>query len=118
MAWPFRKKASSQGNELDKMVLDQLRKAGSDLSQPHEVDNFLYFADQASAQQAADRLAPSSKTVQTSPAAQGQGWLTKAVVVVVPTTTNIAQMRIQMEAVAQASRGDYDGWGAPIVPTS
>jgi len=67
------------------MVLDQLKKAGSDLSQPHEIDNYIYFADQASAQEAANRLAASSKEVTANPAAQGSGWVTKA-----------------------------DGWGAPI----
>ncbi len=29
----------------DQMVLDQLRKAGSDLSKPHKIDFFLYFPD-------------------------------------------------------------------------
>jgi hypothetical protein len=29
---------------------------------------------------------------------------------------NIADMRRRMEAVASEFKGDYDGWGAPIVP--
>lgn len=117
MGWLSRKTPVPSGvTKLDIMVLDQLKKAGSDLTQPHEVDNFLYFADEASAQEAANRLASASKTVATSPPVEGKEWLTKAIVVVVPTAANIAEMRARMEAIAHALRGDYDGWGAPIVP--
>jgi hypothetical protein len=117
MAWLFRRKeASPRITPLDQQVLDQLAKAGSDLSQEHEIDNFLYFADQSTAEQAARQLASSSKTVEATPAAQGPGWLTKAVVVLVPTGANVAEMRARMEAIAATLKGDYDGWGAPIVP--
>ena len=54
--------------------------------------------------------------MEASPAAQGPGWLTKAVVVLVPTGANVAEMRARMEAIAATLKGDYDGWGAPIVP--
>ena len=51
-----------------------------------------------------------------APGAKGRDWCVKAVVVVIPTPQNIAEMRARMEAVAHALKGDYDGWGAPIVP--
>ncbi len=117
MGWLFRKKPAASGTAaMDSMVLGQLHKAGSDLGQPHEVDNFLYFPDETTARLAADRLRTSSNTVDVAPGAKGRDWCVKAVVVVIPTPQNIAEMRARMEAVAHALKGDYDGWGAPIVP--
>jgi len=117
MAGFFRKKRAKSSADLDAMVLAQLKKAGSDLQQPHDVDNFLYFADQSTAALAADRLRASSKNVEVTPAAQGPSWCAKAIDVLVPTASNVAEMRARMESVAAAFKGEYDGWGAPIVPT-
>jgi regulator of ribonuclease activity B len=116
MTWLFRKQSRTNSADLDAMVLAQLDKAGSDLQQPHEVDNFLYFADQPTAALAADRLRAFSKSVEVTEAAKGPSWCAKAVVVLIPTPGNVAEMRARMESVAAALKGEYDGWGAPIVP--
>jgi regulator of ribonuclease activity B len=118
MGWLSKKTPPSSQADLDTRTLEQLKKAGSDLTQPHAVDNFLYFRDEATAERAATRLRPSSTMVDISPGAKGNTWLTKAVVTVVPTPANVAEMRRRMEAVAGEFNGDYDGWGAPIVPRS
>ena len=100
---------------MDALTLEQLRKAGSDLNQPHHIDNFLYFPDEAAARTAADQLRGSSESIEVTQAANGPLWLTKAGVVAIPSAENIAQMRSRMEAIAGPLKGEYDGWGAPIV---
>jgi hypothetical protein len=47
----FAKKA-----DPDQIVLEQLRKAGSDLSKPHKIEFFLYFPTQSSASKASVKI--------------------------------------------------------------
>src|SRR5207253_11395604 len=103
MGWLFRKKPAASGTAaMDSMVLGQLHKAGSDLAQPHEVDNFLYFPDETSARLADDRLPTSSNTVDVAPGGSGRQGCGEAAVVVIPTPQNVAEERGRMERAHRA----------------
>ena len=101
--------------DLDHMVLDQLKKAGSNLSKPHNIDFFLYFSTQESAAEAAVTLKAEGFQVRVQPAAQGPNWLCQANKTMVPELSVLQKIRQDFNALAASKRGVYDGWGTETV---
>jgi regulator of ribonuclease activity B len=99
----------------DQMVLEQLRKAGSNLSKPHKVEFFLYFPTQSAATEAAPAIRKAGFEVDVRPAAQGPGWLCFATRTMIPELTALQKIRRDFTAIAAAKGGEYDGWGTGIV---
>ncbi len=110
--WPRIARAQQ---DPDAQVLAQLKKAGSDLSKLHPIEFFLY----ASTKEAADRLAAKVKALhfetKVEPAAQGSRWLVLATKLMVPKHADLVLIREQFAALALAEKGEYDGWGTPVV---
>lgn len=99
----------------DEAVLTQLRKAGSNLSKPHPVEFFLYFPTAAVAQGAAEQIRASGFEVKVKPSAKGADWLCFATKTIVPSLSNLQEIREKFTALANSVGGEYDGWGTPIV---
>jgi hypothetical protein len=104
--------------EVDQIVLDQLREAGSDLSKPHDLEFFLYFANQEAATIAAERIITSgaggfAAEVRRSP--QGEAWMCYVTRKMVPEGTKIALIGERFSALAQELGGEYDGWETSLV---
>jgi hypothetical protein len=110
--WPRIARAQQ---DADAEVLAQLKKAGSDLSKPHPIEFFLY----APTKEAAERLASKVKALhfetRVEPSAQGPQWLVLATRSMVPKQADLVLIRDQFTALASAEKGDYDGWGTPVV---
>ena len=110
--WPRVAKAQQ---DPDAQVLVQLKRAGSDLSKPHAIEFFLY----APTKEAADRLASRIKALnfeaKVEPAAQGSQWAVLATRSMVPKHADLVLIRQQFTALASAEKGEYDGWGTPVV---
>ena len=117
--WLSRSKvaASSTENELasDAQVLDQLKRYGSDLSKPHQLEFFLYFPTEADAQKAAEQIRAKSFEVKVERAAQGESWLCFATKTMLPELKAIQNITIQFNEIAKRFGDNYDGWGSPIV---
>jgi hypothetical protein len=107
----FAKKA-----DPDQMVLEQLKKAGSDLAKPHKIEFFLYFPTQAAANNASLRIKAKGFQVEVKQAATGPAWLCFATRAMAPQLKEMQQIRKDFTAIALADGGDYDGWGTEIVP--
>ena len=101
--------------EADLRTLNRLEKAGSDLSKPHEMEFFLYFPDEASANAAAADVREQGFAVEVRPAAEGTDWLCFAVKTMVPDNEDIVTIGRGFHAIAGAHGGEYDGWGAAVV---
>ena len=101
--------------DLDESVLIQLKKAGSDLSKPHEIEFFLYFPTQAAAEQAALRIREGGFEVEVKQAAKGADWLCFATKTMIPKLSDLQQIRRDFNSLTAAVGGDYDGWGTPVV---
>ena len=100
----------------DAAVIAQLRKAGSDLNKVHPVEFFLYVPTEDSAKRVAEKLASRGFSPAVQPAASGAlDWLVVATRKVVPTVEFMAQVRQELSALSAAERGEYDGWGTPLV---
>src|SRR5947207_863252 len=65
----------SKKPDSDEAVLIELRKAGSDVRKPHDVEFYLYFPSQATAEEAAVRLREKAFQAQVRRAAKGEDWL-------------------------------------------
>jgi hypothetical protein len=97
----------------DRLILDQLREIGADLSRPRHVVQFLYFPSEAGARDAAETLAASGYDVDVRPPAEGiEQWAAVAETHAVVDEAWVDEMRPRLEAVAHANGGEYDGWEA------
>lgn len=99
----------------DAFVIVQLERAGANLSRPHPVEFFLYFPERDGADRAAAKVAALGMEVKVDRAASGSLWLVFAVRNMVPAEREMARLRVALEAIAAAEKGEYDGWGAPVV---
>jgi Regulator of ribonuclease activity B len=99
--------------EGDRLILEQLRGLGADLSRPRHAIQFLYFPDEAGARGAAETLAASGYEVEVRPPGEGIAqWAAVAETQAVVDEEWIGGMRPRMDAVAHANGGEYDGWEA------
>lgn len=109
--------------EGDALVLAALAEHGSDLRKFHSIENFLYFETDESAAlagAACDALGYRTEVSAEALSFWKRLWRRPRCVCIctkemVPTAANIAEMREQLEAVAQRFGGEYDGWGSAIV---
>jgi regulator of RNase E activity RraB len=99
----------------DQLVLEQLKKAGSDLSKLHKIEFFLYFPSQSAAMKAAHTVKQAEFEVDVRAAAQGPAWLCLATKHMVPKLADLQKIRRQFNSIAAAQGGEYDGWGTEIV---
>jgi hypothetical protein len=106
----FSKKA-----DPDQMVLEHLKKAGSDLSKPHNLEFFIYVPTEADAMEIAPRIKEAGFAVDVRQAAQGPGWLCFATKTMIPELTALQKIRRDFSALAASKRGEYDGWGTGVV---
>jgi hypothetical protein len=97
----------------DRMILDQLRELGADLSRPRHVMQFLYFPSDAAARRAAATLGAGGYQVEVRPPVEGfEEWVAVAETHVVVDAAWVDEMRPQLEAIALEGGGTYDGWEA------
>lgn len=111
----FRSLGSAKKADPDQIVLDQLKKAGSDLSKPHRIEFFIYFPTKADAADTARKIKGAGFDVDVRQAAQGPGWLCFATKAMVPELSTLQKIRTDFSALAAAKGGEYDGWGTGIV---
>jgi len=108
----------SVGSEAapDVAVLSQLRQAGSDLSKPHDIEFFMYFPSEAAAETIASLLTSRGFLVEVKAAASGKPeWLALATRSMVPEAAELVRLRSVLTELSAAQKGNYDGWGTPIV---
>ena len=101
--------------DADQQVLNQLREAGSNLVKPHDIEFFLYFPTEKSANAAALELRNEGVDVEVKPAADGSAWLCAATKRMLPEHGELSRLRITFNAIAKKFDGEYDGWGTGVV---
>lgn len=101
--------------DLDQQVLDQLKKAGSDMSKPHNIEFFLYFENQEAADRAAKQVEKDVENAKVQRAANDSAWLCFATKRMVPDHEELVRLRKRFNSIASESQGEYDGWGTEVV---
>jgi regulator of RNase E activity RraB len=99
----------------DESVLTQLKKAGSDLSKPHNIEFFLYFPTQGVAEQAASKIRDQGFRVEVGRAAKGGTWMCHATKTMIPDLPALQKICEDFTSLANSLNGEYDGWGTPVV---
>ena len=106
---------SQKETDPDQQVLDQLKKAGSNLSKPHQIEFFLYFPTEDSANRAAVDLRKVECNVKVELGADTTSWLCLATKQMIPKHSEFLKLRKTFNEIAQKLNGEYDGWGTEIV---
>jgi regulator of RNase E activity RraB len=101
--------------DLDQQVLDQLKKAGSDLSKPHNIEFFLYFKNEEAASRAAKEVQKDVDNAKVQRAANDSGWLCFATKRMAPDHEELVRLRKRFNSIASEFEGEYDGWGTEVV---
>lgn len=104
------------GDTGDQAVLDELRDAGADLSQPREVRYYLYVDEQEEAEQVAAQVRHGDRSVTVEPSADGSEWLVLVTENVIVDAATLAARRSEFEGVLGSVGGEYDGWEAAVDP--
>ena len=105
---------SSSRTDLDELVLNQLKKAGSDLSKPHHIEFFLYLPTQATAETAASRLRSDGFEATVQPPLKTSDWLCFATRTMVPDLSELQRIRRDFNRITGQLNGNYDGWGTQV----
>lgn len=105
---------SKKKTDLDQLVLAQLRKSGSNLSKPHNIEFFLYFPTQSLAEKAGLNVRDAGFEVEVRKAGTGDSWLCFATKTMVPALPDLQRIRQNFTALAASVNGEYDGWGTQI----
>lgn len=103
------------GSDPDSQVLVQLRKAGSNISKPHEIEFFLYFKTKDSATRASGLVAKEGCRVAVEPGADHTSWLCDGRKRMVPRLSALVRLRKRFEGIARKYGGEYDGWETAVV---
>jgi hypothetical protein len=101
--------------DLDQQVLDQLKKAGSNFSKPHDIEFFLYFPSEAAATSAAQEVEKEVGSVEVKHGANSPEWLCFATKRMAPAHGELVRLRTRFDNIASRLDGKYDGWGTEVV---
>lgn len=105
--------------EGDRMIVDQLRDLGANLSLPREVLHYVYVPTESAAAAASAELRKAGFTTQVRPAAGPPGpnpWLVVATVEEIVSVESARIARETLTALATTHGGEYDGWEAGASP--
>lgn len=111
----FDKFNKSKSPDPDEKVLIQLKKEGSDLSKPHNIELFLYFPTKEAAQKAANKIEAKGFNAEVYNAAEGDDWVCYTTKTMVPELQAIQKISASFNKLANSLGGKYDGWGTEIV---
>jgi regulator of RNase E activity RraB len=104
--------ATGGAENPDIAAIQELEKAGSQTDAVHEIRHYLYFPREDSANAAAQQL--TKLGLEAAVEQRGNKWAVIARHNMVPLADSLESFRNQLEKVAEASGGEYDGWEAAV----
>jgi Regulator of ribonuclease activity B len=93
-----------------KLALDQLRRAGTDPTVPHQTRHFIYVPGVKAAQNVARALKTPKRVVEIDTSARTGYWLVVIKQSMVVTSEAMAALKVEFEAAAAPVGGEYDRW--------
>ena len=100
----------------DTEALQGLKKAGSNLSKPHDAEFFLHFPSEAAAQEAVSKVkAMGLDPVEVRTGEKPGEWIVYARKSMLLDAEGLKRMRYHFGRIAKAGGGRYGGWEAAIV---
>jgi len=113
---PFLKRSQPEQSPPDPYLaaVSDLRRAGADLSQPHETRHFIYAPGVKAAQHLARTLRQQNRRVEVETSARKGRWLVIVIQSIAITPDGVAALRGELEAAARAAGAEYDVWQVAI----
>lgn len=108
------RQARAEPTDADASTLDQLARAGSDLTRPHRIEFFLYLPDRTGAEAVARALSAEGYATELSQEEQAADWRCLATRVMVPDMAALRSCRARLTELAESHQGVYDGWGTEV----
>lgn len=98
----------------DGATLDELARAGSDLTREHLIEFYLYFPTDTAAAEIATILAQEGFETRVSAAEGKQVWALLASKRMRPELAPLRAVRDRLTALVAERGGEYDGWGTEV----
>lgn len=104
--------------ELDKdeKVIEALKEHGSNIDNPHSIDFWLDFDNEASARKAAEILLEKGFGSKILKSQDHMVYTCQANKELIPSLDTMRSITSEFDEIAKSLGGNYDGWGAEIVP--
>ena len=96
-------------------VIEELREAGSDMAAPHLLEFYMYFPTRADADRAAKTLAGRGYTTSVDGPDDDREFEVYAAREAKLELAAIDKLEVELQQVAKAEKGYYDGWEAAVV---
>jgi regulator of RNase E activity RraB len=100
----------------DQAALDSLLDAGSDFTEVHPFDFYLYHPDQSGAEQICAQLRAQDFEVAVKEGAIEGEWLCLASLSFIPSMEKLSELQDEFEALISQYGGEYDGWETIVIP--
>jgi regulator of RNase E activity RraB len=100
---------------INKRVIEILSQLGSDLSEPHEIEFFLYFPTKSVADEVASELNCIGFETSVQPGGFQSEWLVLALKTMSLNEWALDELGIRLEELAMTHGGEYDGWGTGVM---
>ena len=94
----------------DQAAVERLRRAGADLTMPHQTRHFLYVPGVKAAQKVARAVRRADRRVEIETCARKGYWMVEVIQSMVVTPASIAECRAEFEAATRQVNGEYDRW--------
>ena len=102
-------------SSTDEESLESLREAGSDFSQIHPFDFYLYHPEEEGAANICKELAMKGFQITVREGALGGEWLCLASFNMLPSIEKLTQLERQIEGIIGVHGGEYDGWETIVI---
>ena len=100
-----------QSADPDQLQIEQLAKAGIDMSKPQEISFTLHFADAHSEAKACVSIYEKKfDVVSQRPEKADEKWTCIATKTMLPELKVLRKIRRDFESIAAANKGSYEGW--------
>lgn len=112
-----RAREQPEGSEFldgDARTLDELARAGSNLSHPHKIEFFLFLPTREAAESVAGELRREGFSVEVGEGEHPADWLCLATRQMLPELASLQDWRRRLTAMAESRQGVYDGWGTEV----
>lgn len=98
----------------DAQAIDQLVKAGGDVSKLHSFEFTLRVASQKAAERAESRLLELAFATKIERGKAADEWLVRGVKKMYPVESDLSGLRDKLNAIADEVHGTYEGWRAKV----
>lgn len=98
----------------DQEILEHLKERGADLSIPHEIEFYVYFPIEKSAQEASHAITQEGFRIHLLADPSGNRWLCLSLKEMVPELGTILAYKNKFNDLAKPYGGKCDGWGTQV----